>query len=123
MRVAVLGSINMDLVLGVSRLPAPGETVIGENLAQLPGGKGANQAVALARLGVEVTLVGRVGRDSFGRSLTRHLRDEGVSTRWVLGSDRATGIALIEVDERGENTIAVAPGANLDLQPEDLPRR
>ena len=68
-------------------------------------------------------MIGRVGHDSFGRDLTRGLRDEGISTRWVLGSDRATGAALIEVDERGENCIAVAPGANQDLLPEDVPRK
>src|ERR1700737_4692760 len=107
----------MDLIVQVQRLPKPGETVIGDSLLRAPGGKGANQAVAAARLGANVTLIGRVGRDSFGRDLPRGLRDQGVSTRWVLGSERATGAALIEVDEHGENTIAVAPGANQDLLP------
>src|SRR5262249_12486775 len=80
-----------------------------------------NQAVAAARLGASVTMVGCVGRDSFGRELSRSLRDEGVSTRWVLGSERPTGAALIEVDSAGENSIAVAPGANSELLPENVP--
>jgi len=96
--------------------------VVGDSLLRAAGGKGANQAVAAARLGARVTMIGRVGRDSFGHDLKRSLRDEGVSTRWVRGSDRPTGAALIEVDEHGENSIAVAPGANADLLPEDVPR-
>ena len=122
-RVVVVGSVNMDLIVNVPHLPRPGETVVGDSLLRAAGGKGANQAVAAARLGADVTLIGRVGRDPFGRELTRGLRDEGVSTRWVLGSARATGAALIEVDDRGENCIAVAPGANQDLLPEDVPRK
>jgi len=122
-RLVVVGSLNMDLIVNVPHLPRPGETVIGESLLRAPGGKGANQAVAAARLGASVTMIGRVGHDSFGRDLTRGLREEGVSTRWVRGSDRPTGAALIEVDDGGENTIAVAPGANADLLPEDVPRK
>ena len=122
-RVVVVGSLNMDLIVNVPHLPRPGETVVGDSFLRAAGGKGANQAVAAARLGANVTMIGRVGHDSFGRDLTRGLRDEGISTRWVLGSDRATGAALIEVDERGENCIAVAPGANQDLLPEDVPRK
>src|SRR4030081_2136861 len=111
----------MDLIVQVQRLPQPGETVAGDSFMRAPGGKGANQAVAAARLGASVTLVGRVGRDPFGYELKRTLRAGGVSTRWVLGSDQATGAALIEVDERGENSIAVASGANADLRPQDVP--
>ncbi|MGI9146414.1 MAG: ribokinase [Chloroflexota bacterium] len=122
-RVVVVGSLNMDLIVNVPHLPRPGETVIGDSLLRAPGGKGANQAVAAARLGASVSMVGRVGHDSFGRDLTRGLRDEGISTRWVRGSDRSTGAALIEVDEQGENTIAVAPGANADVLPEGVPRK
>jgi len=122
-RLVVVGSLNMDLIVNVPHLPRPGETVVGESLLRAPGGKGANQAVAAARLGASVTMIGRVGHDSFGRDLTRGLREEGVSTRWVRGSDRPTGAALIEVDDGGENTIAVAPGANADLLPEDVPRK
>ncbi|MDQ6674295.1 MAG: ribokinase [Chloroflexota bacterium] len=122
-RVVVVGSLNMDLIVKVPHLPRAGETVVGDSLLRAPGGKGANQAVAAARLGASVAMIGRVGHDSFGRDLTRGLRDEGISTRWVRGSDHPTGAALIEVDDRGENSIAVAPGANADLLPEDVPRK
>jgi ribokinase len=123
LRCLVLGGLNMDLVVRVEQLPRPGETVTGEDLLRAAGGKGANQAVALARLGAEVSMVGRVGHDAFGRELTRGLRDADVSTRWVQGSDRPTGTALILVDAAGQNSIAVAPGANAELLPEDVPRR
>jgi ribokinase len=123
LQVVVVGSLNMDLVVRVAHLPRAGETVVGDDLLRAPGGKGANQAVAAARLGASVSLVGRVGRDGFGHELTAALRDAGVSTRWVLGSDRPTGAALIEVDAAGENSIAVAPGANQEVLPEDIPAR
>ena len=122
-RVVVVGGLNMDLIVNVPHLPRPGETVVGDNFFRAAGGKGANQAVAAARLHAHVTMIGRVGHDAFGRDLTRGLRDDGVSTRWVLGSESATGAALIEVDAHGENSIAVAPGANQDLLPEDVPRK
>ncbi len=108
----VIGSINMDLVVGVERFPAPGETLTGTRFATVPGGKGANQAVALARLGAQVGMVGRVGRDGFGDAYLRHLEAEGVVASLVERSDAATGVALIEVDARGENHIVVVPGAN-----------
>jgi ribokinase len=123
LEVAVVGGVNMDLVVRVPRLPRRGETLTGGDLLRAPGGKGSNQAVAAARLGAAVTMVGRVGRDAFGRELSRSLRDAGVSTRWVLGCDRPTGAALICVDGHGENSIAVAPGANAELLPEGIPRR
>ena len=124
LRVVVIGGLNMDLIVQVQRLPKPGETVAGDSLMRAPGGKGANQAVAAARMGAAVTMVGRVGRDSFGRELKRSLRDEGVATRSIrVSTDRSTGAALIEVDERGENSIAVATGANVEVLPDDLPRR
>jgi ribokinase len=124
LRVVVIGGLNMDLIVQVARLPKPGETVAGDSLLRAPGGKGANQAVAAARMGAAVTMVGRVGRDSFGRELKRSLRDEGVATRSVhLSAERSTGAALIEVDERAQNSIAVASGANQEVLPEDLPRR
>lgn len=122
-KVAVVGGLNMDLIVQVPMLPRPGETIAGGDLLRAAGGKGGNQAVAAARLGAQVTLVGRVGRDAFGRELSRGLRDQGVSTHWLLASDRPTGAALILVDERGENVIAVAPGANFELSPEEVPRR
>jgi ribokinase len=123
LRCVVLGGLNMDLVVQVEQLPRPGETVVGEDVLRAAGGKGSNQAVALARLGAEVSMVGRVGHDAFGRELTRLLRDACVSSRWVQGADRPTGAALIIVDARGENSIAVAPGANAELLPGDVPRR
>ena len=122
-KVVVVGGLNVDLIVQVPRLPQPGETIAGGDLLRAAGGKGANQAVAAARLGAEVSMIGRVGRDAFGRELSRGLRDQGISTRWLLASERPTGAALILVDERGENVIAVAPGANFELSPEDVPQR
>ncbi len=124
LRLVVIGGLNMDLIVQVARLPKPGETVAGDSLLRAPGGKGANQAVAAARMGAAVTMVGRVGRDSFGRELKRSLRDEGVATRFIrVSTGRSTGAALIEVDERAQNSIAVASGANQEVRTEDLPRR
>jgi ribokinase len=123
MRVVAIGGLNMDLVVRVAALPRAGETVEGEDLLRAAGGKGANQAVAAARLGASVEMIGRVGRDAFGHELTSKMRDAGVSNRWVLGCDRPTGAALIFVDANGENSIAVAPGANHSLLPDDIPRR
>src|SRR5579864_9320508 len=123
LRLVVIGGLNMDLVVRVPQLPRPGETVTGEDLLRAAGGKGANQAVAAARLGASVTLVGRVGYDAFGRDLKRSLRDAHVNTRWVLGCQRPTGAALIFVDEAGQNSIAVAPGANNELLPDEIPAR
>ncbi len=113
-RIVVLGSLNMDLVVTVLRLPAPGETVMGPRLDSYPGGKGANQAVAAARLGGEVAMVGRVGQDSFGASLIRNLQTNGVESSGVdRDQDQPTGAALIVVEKGGQNMIAVAAGANL----------
>ncbi len=118
-RLTVVGSINLDLVALAERLPRPGETVSGARFSRVPGGKGANQAVAAARLGAEVTLVGCVGRDELAGPALAGLRDAGVEERW-LAKDASTGIALITVDTVGETTIVVAPGANAELRPEDL---
>src|SRR5579864_6165584 len=115
LRVVVIGGLNVDLVVRVPRFPRAGETMPGEDLLRAPGGKGANQAVAAARLGASVAMIGCVGDDAFGRELRRGLRTEHVSTRWLRTSSHPTGAALIAVDERGENWIAVAPGANLDV--------
>jgi ribokinase len=120
-RAVFIGALNMDQIVRVAHLPSPGETVTGGDLLRAPGGKGGNQAVAAARLGASVTMVGRVGGDEFGLELRSSLRAADVSTRWVRACERPTGTALIFVDERGENTIAVSPGANDDLQPEDVP--
>lgn len=111
--VLVVGSVNVDLVVRVSRLPAPGETVLGGTFASHAGGKGANQAVAASRLGAEVRFIGAVGDDDLGRSATADLKTEGVDTSGLhVLPDIATGVALIAVDERGENQITVASGAN-----------
>ena len=113
MSVCVVGSLNVDLVVGVRRLPAPGETVFGGSPQRHAGGKGANQAVAAARLGQDVTMVGRVGADEGGDFLLAALRDDGVDVRHVERMDGApTGLALITVDEAGENTIVVSSGVN-----------
>jgi ribokinase len=119
-RLAVVGSINLDLVASVERLPRPGETVTGASFARVPGGKGANQAVAAARLGAEVTLIGCVGRDGFGDEALEGLREAGVDLSLVRRSTTTTGVALVAVDASGENEIVVAPGANLDLRPADV---
>jgi ribokinase len=118
-RLTVVGSINLDLVAQAERLPRPGETVSGARFARVPGGKGANQAVAVARLGAEVALVGCVGRDELADDAVAGLREAGVEERW-LAKDAPTGIALVTVDRVGETTIVVAPGANAELGPEDL---
>jgi ribokinase len=116
-RVVVVGSANTDMVVRVPHLPGPGETLLGGAFAIAPGGKGANQAVAAARLGAVVTFIGCVGADSFGDLLVLNLENEGISTEFVTRDpDVATGVALITVDEEfGENTIVVAPGANAKL--------
>jgi ribokinase len=119
-RLAVVGSINLDLVARAPRLPRPGETVTGATLARVPGGKGANQAVAAARLGAEVTMIGCVGNDGFADEALAGLRDAGVGLDGVRRTHSATGVALIVVDAAGENDIVVAPGANLDLGPADV---
>jgi ribokinase len=115
----VVGSINLDLVALAERLPRPGETVSGARFSRVPGGKGANQAVAAARLGAEVTFVGCVGRDELAEPALAGLREAGVGERWVT-KEAPTGIALVTVDAVGETTIVVAPGANAELRPEDL---
>jgi ribokinase len=112
-RVTVLGSLNMDISVTVPRLPGPGATVLGDAARFTPGGKGANQAVAAARLGAEVRMVGCVGADDFGRQLRAALRTEGVNADGVRDVPGApTGLAMISVDAEGENLITVAPGAN-----------
>lgn len=119
--VVVIGSINMDLVTRVPRLPKPGETLKGASFETLPGGKGANQAVAVARLGGRSIMIGRVGDDAFGRTLRSGLRAQGVNTRHVAtlpGS--SSGVAVIQVEDSAQNSIAIVPGANGGLRPADL---
>jgi ribokinase len=120
-KIAVVGSLNMDLVIRASRIPAPGETIIGSDFRTVPGGKGANQAVAAARLGAQVSMVGRVGQDAFADSLRDNLSRAGVDHTFVVQDpETATGIALITVDDTGENSIVVACGANMRLSPADV---
>jgi ribokinase len=121
-RLTVVGSINLDLVVRSERLPRPGETVSGASFSRVPGGKGANQAVAAARLGAEVALVGCVGSDALAAEALTTLREAGVEERWLV-KEGPTGIALITVDAAGETTIVVAPGANAELRPDDLALR
>ncbi|NEA52188.1 ribokinase, partial [Streptomyces sp. SID10815] len=115
----VVGSANADLVIGVQRRPAAGETVLGSDLATHPGGKGANQAVAAARLGARTALLARVGDDAHGRLLLDAQRAAGVDPAGVLVGGAPTGVALITVDPSGDNSIVVSPGANGRLTPED----
>ena len=113
-KVIVLGSLNMDLVVTTDRLPTPGETLKGGAFATYPGGKGANQAVGAARLGCDVSMMGRVGDDDFGQSLINILAMENVDTSGIsLDSSEKTGIAIICVDSNGENTIVAVYGANM----------
>jgi ribokinase len=120
-RLTVLGSLNMDISVTVPRLPAPGATVLGAAAVFTPGGKGANQAVAAARLGGEVRMTGCVGGDDFGRRLLAALRDAGVAAEGVRVVDHVpTGLAMISVDRAGENIITVAPGANHEVGAADV---
>lgn len=111
-QIAVVGSLNMDIVLRVPRAPEAGETLLGHSMFTNPGGKGANQAVACARLGARVAMVGCVGSDDFGRQLREVLVADGIDTSQVLDSGPASGMALITVDDAAENRIVIIPGAN-----------
>ena len=119
-RIVVVGSVNLDLVVRVERLPEPGETVGGGAFSRVPGGKGANQAVACARLGADVTMIAAVGRDADAGEALAGLRAAGVGLE-LHESEQPTGVALIQVDAAGETTIAVAPGANATLAAVELP--
>jgi ribokinase len=122
-RIVVLGSLNVDLVAKVPHLPRPGETVMAESLQTFPGGKGANQAAAAARLGGSVTIIGRVGRDAFGTMLLQSLEGDGVNvSRVARDAEAPTGTALILVDPHGENVITVAAGANARLSVDEVRR-
>ncbi len=122
-QIVVVGSLNMDLVVRTPRLPRPGETIIGREFITAPGGKGANQAVAAAKLGATVSMVGRLGADDFGRVLRENLRAAGANDAHVLTEDStATGIAMIEVEDSSQNTVVVAPGANAHVTRADVDR-
>lgn len=118
--VLVIGSLNADLVVKSPRFPQPGETISGEDLQIIPGGKGANQAVAAARQGVSVSMVGRVGDDSFASFLVDNLKKNNVDTSHVLETDSATGTAIIVVDSSGQNSIVLSPGANGKVTTKDV---
>lgn len=119
--IVVVGSMNMDLVIGCQRFPAPGETLLGGPFATHAGGKGANQAVAAARAGARVSMIAAVGADPYGAQLCDALRAEGVAVDHVVArAGERTGVAVITVDQAGENTIIVAPGANSTLTPADI---
>ena len=119
-KILVIGSSNTDMTIKSERLPAPGETILGGKFLMGAGGKGANQAVAARRLGGDVTFVCKVGRDIFGDNAIKGYEKEGIDTSHILRSDAPSGVALILVDAKAENSIAVAPGANGDLTPADI---
>lgn len=118
--VLVIGSLNADLVVRAPRFPKPGETISGEDLQIIPGGKGANQAVAAARHGVSVAMAGRVGKDSFGPFLLNSLKSDHVDTSHVIADASATGTAIIVVDSSGQNSIVLSPGANGQVSVGDI---
>lgn len=120
-RITVIGSLNIDLVVQSPRMPAPGETITGYGFHTVPGGKGANQAVAAAKLGAQVTIVGRVGDDSFGQMQRQGMEALGIGTDFLITDAEApTGTALIIVDTQGQNSIVVVSGANGRLTPADV---
>ena len=122
-KIVVVGSANTDMVVKTERIPGPGETVIGGEFIMAAGGKGANQAVAAARLGAQVTFVGRLGSDVFGDQAIAGYQAQGIDTAYIVRDEHAaSGVALIFVDARGENSIAVASGANARLMPADVER-
>lgn len=119
-KVIVVGSINMDIVLPVERLPQAGETIHGKSVAYYPGGKGLNQAVAAARMNTNTLLVGKVGRDAFGSQLCRFLQDNQIDDKMISHCDQASGTALIHVSDQGDNTIVVIAGSNFEMVEDDL---
>jgi ribokinase len=118
--IVVVGSINTDLVAVAKRMPAIGETAIASDFQIHPGGKGANQAVAVARLGYPVQMIGRLGSDLFGKELRAYLQTAGVDTTGVGTSEGVSGVAVVMVSETGDNSILIAPGANNKVSPADL---
>jgi len=120
-RIAVLGSINMDLVIRCASLPSPGETILAHSASEICGGKGANQAVAAARAGAEVTMVGRVGNDAFATRIIASFQRERINSDYVLSTTQsASGLAIVSVEQSGQNSIVVVPGANADLSVADV---
>lgn len=122
-KIVVVGSFNMDLTAYMERMPRPGETVNGDRFKTGPGGKGSNQAVAAARLGADVTFIGRVGQDVFAQAALDFWKQEGINTDYVVRDpDHATGVAPIWVDQKGENSIVVVLGSNLNMKQTDVDR-
>ena len=120
-KIVVIGSCNTDMVVKAGRLPVPGETVLGGTFYMNPGGKGANQAIAAARLGAEVTLISKIGYDLFGLQALEIYRSEKINTEFIFTDQKSpSGVALISVDSYGENSIIVAPGASRSLSTEDI---
>src|SRR5262245_33215411 len=119
--ITVIGSVNIDMILRVERLPHPGETLLAREFIMVQGGKGANQAVAAQRAGGQVTLVAGIGDDDFGRQAIEHLKADGVDIRYInKHANTPSGVAMIFVDDQGENAIGVATGANAALSPADV---
>src|SRR5258706_8529309 len=118
--ILVVGSLNADLVVRAPRFPQPGETISGEDLQFIPGGKGANQAVAAARLGSSVAMLGRVGKDNFGDFLLDNLKSNNVDSQLVQRDDASTGTAIIVVDSNGQNSIVLSAGANSKVSTADV---
>ena len=119
--IVVVGSSNTDMVIKTTKFPLPGETILGGKFFMFPGGKGANQAVAAARLGGHVTFIAKVGNDIFGKQALKQFSTEGINTNFIISDAKnPSGVALITVDEKGENTIVVAPGSNGELSSEDF---
>ena len=119
--IIVVGSSNTDMVIKAAKFPLPGETILGGEFFLFPGGKGANQAVAAARLGGNVIFIAKVGNDIFGEQALQQFKREGIITDYVAKDpDRPSGVALITVDSKGENTIVVAQGSNGALSPDDV---
>lgn len=119
-KICVIGSLNMDLVVNVDEMPKKGQTLIGGNFKEVPGGKGANQAVAIAKLGGDVSMIGKVGNDGFGQTLINALKANNVKTDYIQIENCSSGVAMITVDKNAENSIVVAPGANFRVLREDI---
>lgn len=120
-KIVVVGSINMDMVIKTKHIPVPGETVLSGLFFMNPGGKGANQAVAVARLGGTTSFIGKIGNDIFGKQSVQLFDQEGINTHYVLSDEELpSGVAMIIVDQQGENSIVVASGANANFFPSDL---
>src|SRR6266508_4696910 len=118
--ILVIGSLNADLVVRVPRFPQPGETISGDDLQVIPGGKGANQAVAAARHGAQVSILGRVGKDKFGDFLLSNLHENRVDAQHVQRDDASTGTAIIVVDSNGQNSIVLSAGSNGKVSDADV---